>query len=303
MLTIQRILCPVDFSPHARHALDYAVGVARWYGARILALHVSPLDVPVGEITPWAASPTVRTTGVGTEALEAMLGTFVDAEAAPGVAIETSIVEGPIAGEIVAQGRRHDADLIVIGTHGRSGFKRLILGSVTEKVLRTADSPVMTVPPSAPEAVPIVPGLFTRILCPTDFSRASARAVQWALAFAQESNAELLLLHVFEHAIGIEQEGFPKPALAAYRRDYEEWAVARLHQEVPESARTWCRVVELSRAGSAHREILQVAAERACDLIVMGVGRHRDLADRIFGSTTQHVVPTAVCPVLSVAEE
>lgn len=303
MLSIDRILCPVDFSPHARRALDYAIGVARWYEAGIIALHVSPLDVPVGEITPWSPAPTVHTSGVGTAALNAMLETFVDAEAAPGVVIETEVVEGPVAGEVVTQSWRHNADLIVIGTHGRSGFKRLLLGSVTEKVLRTAGCPVMTVPPSAPEAVPIAPGLFTRILCPTDFSPASERALRWALAFAQESNAELLLVHVFEQAIGVEQEGFPKSALAAYRREYQEWAVARLHQQIPESARTWCRVSELTRSGSAHQEILQVAAERACDLIVMGVGRHRDLADRVFGSTTQHVVRAAVCPVLSVGEE
>jgi nucleotide-binding universal stress UspA family protein len=302
MLAINRILCPVDFSPPSRRALDYAIGIARWYGAKITALHVSPIDVPVGEITPWGPGPTVQTTGLGAQALREMLARFVAAEAGQGVEIDTKVAEGPVADEIATHSRLHDADLIVIGTHGRSGFRRLILGSVTETVLRTASCPVMTVPPAAPEAVPMAAGLFKKILCPTDFSPASEHSVRWGLAFAQEADAELLLLHAFEHTVGVEDESFPRSALAAYRRDYQAWAVRRLHDQVPESAKNWCRVTELTRVGSAHREILQAAAEHACDLIVLGVGRHRDLADRIFGSTTQQVVRAAACPVLSVGE-
>ena len=302
MLAINRILCPVDFSPPSRRALDYAIGIARWYGARITALHVSPIDVPVGQITPLGPAPTMHTSGLGAEALREMLVRFVEAEAAQGVVIDTHVAEGPVADEVATHGRLHDSDLIVIGTHGRSGFRRLILGSVTEKVLRTAGCPVMTVPPAAPEAVPVAPGLFKKILCPTDFSAASGNSVRWGLAFAQEADAELLVLHVFEHTVGVEDESFPRSALAAYRRDYQAWAVGRLHDQVPESAKSWCRVTELTRVGSAHREIVQAATEHACDLIVLGVGRHRDLADRIFGSTTQHVVRAAACPVLSVGE-
>jgi nucleotide-binding universal stress UspA family protein len=302
MITVDRILCPVDFSPHARRALDHAMALARWYGAKLTVLHVSAIDLPVGAITPWASPPEVHTSGIGRYALQDMLTTFVRAEAAPGVIIETEVVEGLVADEIVTQARVRGADLVVVGTHGRSGFRRLLLGSVTEKVLRTAACPVLTVPPAAPDAVPISAGLFKKIVCPTDFSPASGQSLRWALAMAEEADAEVLVLHVFEHTVAVEHESFPRSTLADYRRAYEQWALARLHEEVPDAARNWCTVRELTAAGSAHREIVRLAATENCDLIVMGIGRSRGLVDRVVGSTTQHVVRAATCPVLSVVE-
>jgi nucleotide-binding universal stress UspA family protein len=302
-ISIHRILCPVDFSPFSRRALDHAIALARWYHATVHVLHVSPLDVPVGVVTPWASPPDVHTSGIDPESLRTMLRSFAQAEGAAGVAVESEVVEGPVADEIVAQTRLRGADLVVMGTHGRSGVKRLVLGSVTEKVLRAAACPVLTVPAAVPEAVPIAAGLFKRILCPTDFSPASRRSLQWALALAEEADAELCVLHVFEHTVAVEHETFPRSTLAAYRRAYEQWALERLHDEVPVAARSWCTVRELTAVGSAHREIVRLAAERHCDLVVMGVGRSRDLADRLVGSTTQQVVRGAACPVLSVIED
>ena len=88
------------------------------------------------------------------------------------------------------------ADLIVIGTHGRSGFERLMLGSVAEKVLRKAACPVLTVPAHAPDAVPREAGSVRRILCPVDFSSSSEDALEYALAsLAQEAHARLTVLH------------------------------------------------------------------------------------------------------------
>ena len=303
MITIDRIVCPVDFSPHARRALDHAMAIARWYGAQLTVLHVSALNVPVGAITPWASPPEVHTSGINRYAVHDMLRGFVRAEAAPGVVIDTDVIEGPVADEIITQAKLRGANLVVMGTHGRSGVRRLLLGSVTEKVLRAAACPVLTVPPAVPDAVPISAGLFKRILCPTDFSPASTRSLRWGLAMAEEADADVLVLHVFEHTVAVEHESFPRSTLAEYRRAYEQWALDRLHDEVPEAARNWCTVRELTAAGSAHREIVRLAAEEACDLIVMGIGRSRGLVDRVVGSTTQHVVRAATCPVLSVVED
>jgi nucleotide-binding universal stress UspA family protein len=300
MLQIDHILCPVDFSAPARRALDYAVGIARWYGARITALHVCPIEVPIGRITPLTAGTAVSPSGMSAEAWGRMLADFVGAERAEGVVIATEVVEGPVWQEIAAQARLQAADLVVLGTHGRSGFQRLLLGSVTERLLREVDCPVLTVPPGAPEAVPIAAGVFKSILCPTDFSPASDQAVRWGLALAQEADAEFNVLHVFEHAPEVDHETFPRSRLADYRHDYKAWAAARLHEAVPESARSWCTVREFIRAGSAHREITAAASEEGCDLIVMGIGKSRDMTDRVFGSTTQQVVRSATCPVLTV---
>ncbi|HEX4934679.1 MAG TPA: universal stress protein, partial [Gemmatimonadaceae bacterium] len=201
-----------------------------------------------------------------------------------------------------AQAAVRAADLVVLGTHGRSGLERLMLGSVAERVLRIASCPVLTVPRGAPEAAPIAPGIFKRILCPTDFSPASHQAMRWAIAFAQEADAELLVLHVFEALFAPEHDAFPRSALSAYRRAYEEWALGRLHETVPAPVRAWCRVRELTGVGSAHREIVHAAIANDCDVIVMGVGSVRGVGDRVFGSTTQQVVRTAECPVLTVRE-
>jgi nucleotide-binding universal stress UspA family protein len=304
VIEIKRILCPVDFSDFSRRALDYAVSLARWYEARVTALHVYPIGVPSAAMAPGAPAviEPIVLSAVDRELLEKELAAFVEAEQASGVAVDAELVEGRVWREIVARADALEADLMVLGTHGRSGFDRIVLGSVTEKVLRSAPCPVLTVPRAASDAVPIAPGLFKRVLCPTDFSPAAERAVRWAMSIAQEADAELFMLHVLEAAAPADLEGFPRSSLAAYRKEYEAWSLRRLQREIPEAARVCCTVRELTAAGSAHKEILRAAEEHGCDLIVMGVGRHRGVGDRLFGSTTQHVVRTAACPVLTVRE-
>lgn len=300
MIRISHILCPVDFSDFSRRALDYAIGVARWYGARVTALHVASAAAPLAGVAPEpAAMAPLGISAVDLAVLRARLEDFIDAESASGVLIHPLVTEGKTWQEISEQAGALRADLMVLGTHGRSGFERLLLGSVTERLLRVSTCPVLTVPRAAADAVPVAPGLFKRILCPTDFSPSSQKAMTWALAIAQESDAELFVLHVFELTASTEYEGFPRSTLAAYRDEYEGWCSERLRDAVPQSARTWCTVHELRATGAAHREILHAAERHHCDLIVMGVGGGRGLGDRVFGSTTQHVVRAAACPVLT----
>lgn len=304
MVEIKRIVCPIDFSDFSRRALDYAIAIARWYEAQVTAVHVHPVGVPPAAWAPGAPAviePIVLST-VDRELLTRELTAFVNAERAESVPVDIRVAEGSVWREILALVNTTAADLLVLGTHGRSGFERLLLGSVTEKILRAAPCPVLTVPHGAPEAVPIVPGLFKRILCAIDFSPTSSRAVTWAASLAQEADAELLLLHVLEAPVVTELEGFPPSGLEAYRRDYEQWSGTRLREAVPETVRTSCTVKEVTSVGKVHREILRVAREHRSELIVMGVAGHRGVGDRVFGSTTQHVVRAAVCPVLTVRE-
>lgn len=287
MLTITRVVCPVDFSELSRRALDYAVGIARWYGARLSVLHVAPVAMPVPAM---AGMPgvfeTVAVPPVDPEALRAQLAAFIEAEHADGVAFESTVLYGQVWREIVERERALHADLLVLGTHGRSGVERLLLGSVAEKLLRASTCPVLTVPRVAGRALPSQPGLFKRILCPTDFSPASDAALRWALSFAQEADADLLLLHVLEN-------GRAHSPVA-----YTDWAQRRL-REVGSSLPAYCKVHELVVAGEPQRVILDTCVDWDCDLIVMGVGERRDLGDRLFGSTSQHVVRSATCPVLT----
>ena len=301
MTKINRILCPIDFSEFSRRALDHAMAIARWYDAQVLAVHVHALGIPVALApgAPVIVEP-ILMSEVDRAQVARELSAFVDAERATGVRVDTRVVEGTAWREIIAEATAADADLIVLGTHGRSGFERLLLGSVTEKIVRTAPCPVLTVPHAAPDAVPIAPGLFKRILCPIDFSTTSQAALQWAASLAQEADAELLLLHVLETPMATEFDAFPRSGLAAYRRDYEEWSLEQLQRALSNAVRTNCTVNELMSTGIVHREIVRVAREHASELIVMGVAGHRGVGDRVFGSTSQHVVRSAACPVLTV---
>lgn len=103
-----------------------------------------------------------------------------------GATPEILVEEGDPARRIAAQAERIPADLLIMGTHGRGGFERLFLCSVTEKVLRTARCPVLTVPPPAARA-PAGPVLYKTILCPLDFSDSSMRALEYALSLAKEA--------------------------------------------------------------------------------------------------------------------
>src|SRR5688572_20020691 len=212
MIEIRDILCPIDFSDYSRRALDHAIAIARWYKSTVTVLQVfSPAPVAAFGPGPVVFEPIVLTP-VDRDQLLADTKAFAETESAPGVVIEAVIREGNTAGEILEQATSMKADLLVIGTHGRSGFERLLLGSVAEKVLRKASCPVLTVPTQSPAAVPAGPVLYRRILCPVDFSDASLNALKYATSMAQEADGQLTVLHViadeFENAADMASMGF-----------------------------------------------------------------------------------------------
>ena len=300
MIEIQRILCPIDFSDHSRRALDHAIAIARWYTSTVTVLHVFPSAqvAPVGPgpvvVEPIFLSPVDR------DKLLADTKAFAATESAPGITMETAVREGSVAAEILEHAETIKANLLVIGTHGRSGFERLLLGSVAERVLRKARCPVMTVPSRLPDAMPAGPVLYKRILCPVDFSDASWHALKYAISMAQEADGELAILHVIGHELEhtSDIEFATGMTVGDFLKDREETLRQRLREAVA-SASESCRADSLIAHGKPWREVLRVAAERQSDLIVMGV-QGRGAADILFfGSTTQHVVRDASCPVLT----
>lgn len=282
-IDIRRILCPTDFSAFSTRAFEHAVTLAAWYEAALTVLHVLPRAVvPASELAymgnPMLIDPALR------EAPWAELSSLVAPARAVGLHAEGELREGKPAAEVVRAAQDLHADLVVVGTHGRSGFQRWVLGSVAETVLRRAPCPVLTVPalaPARPDAM-----FFKRILCATDFSPASDAAVAFAASLAEEADACLLLVHVLDR---------PKDG-----HDFECAARARLRRALPAEARDWCRPEEIVMCGKAAPEILRLAAEREAGVIVMGV-HGRSLLDLMaFGSVTHQVVREAVCPVLTV---
>lgn len=300
-ITIRHILCPIDFSDESRRALDQAIALARWYEARLSVLHVHQLSAPVYGVSymgPEGLQPIVLTDLERQQLFEHLEAYVAGDRAAAHVKIETLLDETMnVPDTILSRARSSSADLIVLGTHGRSGFQRLVLGSVAEKVLRKACCPVLTVPPHAPGAVPRGIVSVQRILCPVDFSKSSGRVLEYAASLAQQAHARLTVLHVLELPSDLSE--FPQTGIAEYRNERFKQARTHLTEAVRTALPPTCPVDELLLAGRSHREILRVAAEQGTDLIAMGV-HGRGAADLMFfGSTTNHVVREATCPVLT----
>lgn len=295
MVTIDRILCAIDFSDFSLDALRHGLVLARWYSAQLTLFHVYPVpqllpvqtvavSVPASEADPDKVAEDVRR----------FCAPLLDAS---GQGADVVVRPGDPAREIRQEAERQQADLLILGTHGRSGFERLFLGSVTEKVLRSTRVPVLTIPPPVRE-----PGspLFKTILCPVDFSDASLRALEYALALAKEADARLILLHAIEDVLGdAAADTLGHLTVSEYYLHVERDAIARLRAAIPDDARVWSRPEERVVRGRAPHEILKVAAEEHVELVVMGV-QGRGVVDRlVFGSTTHRVIREARCPVLT----
>lgn len=291
VVEIKRILCPVDLSGLSRHALDHARSIAEWYKASVTIFHVYVVPQPLMPPVAVAIPPTEPAELA--EEVRRFSG-LTEASAEP--PMEIVVVEGSPVKEILRQIDKMSADLVVMGTHGRGGFAALFLGSVTEKVLRSTNVPVLTVPPPVERTGPVV---YKTILCPIEFSDPSTRALEYALTLAKESGARLLLLHVVELPVDGEFYEVPEFNLTEYRRQLEESARARLKSALPDEARVWCAPEERVISGKAYRAILDVAEQEKAEIIVMGVHGRGALHRRLFGSTTHHVIRAARCPVLT----
>lgn len=297
MLEIRRILCPVDFSDASQHALDHAVMIAGWYRARITALHVRHPAFLVEP--PILATDMGRSTAATLDEAESRLHQWLAPVRAAGVPCDVMATDGNTpAARIVELAERLEVDLIVLGTHGRSGFERLLLGSVTERVVRTARCPVVTVPPPT-VATSKLP--FKRVLCGVDFSEPSMAAYQVAVSLARESDSQLTLLHVLEFPAE-ERADITLPFdMAGYRAAVQADSTRRMMDLITDDVREWCTPSTRVAHGRPYEQLLAVAAETSADLIVLGIHGRNALDLMLFGSTTNQVIRRATCPVLTLA--
>lgn len=269
-MKIKTILCPTDFSETSRHAMEHAVTIAQWYGAKIIPLHV---EAPAHATVP------------------ALVGGG-DAEEPPRVKGAEIVYGSSPADAIAGFASAANADLIVIGTHGVGGFRHLILGSVTETLLRQVECPVLTVPPRA-QTVARVP--FRRLLCAVDFSASSIAALRLAVGLAEECDGILEVFHAVDEP-GEHQLFVPRPYDVHHHREMTDRHILEHLDRVllPISCdRVHARL--RTAQGKPETEILRAAD--GVDIIVMGVGRTSDVT---FGSTVNGVVRRARCPVLTV---
>ena len=300
MIDLHRILCPVDFSEPSLRALRHASAFAGWYEAALTALYVNP-TLPIearGDLGTFAVGSTAVLEERSTAVMQELRGFVKRAASDQTVDIELE-EEARIADAIVARATSLPADLIVMGTHGRTGIKRLLVGSVAERVLRTAPCPVMVVPPH--DVVPTETVSFRHIVCAIDFSDSSLAALRWAVSLAQETDAHLWLLHTIEvppelRASAVVTDTEVDELHASARAE----AMNRLRSLIPPRAAGFCSIETATATGEAAHAILRFAAEHRADLIVMGAQGHGAIDRLIFGSKTRDVVGGAACPVLTV---
>ncbi len=301
MIEIKRILCPTDYSEFSRHAFEQALLLARWYGAEVTALHVYAVPMAMVAIPGGATTVPVDHTAMAAVHMAEHLtemSRFIEAANTAGVKVDPLVLEGGVIDSIVEQAASLEADLIVMGTHGRSGFERLLLGSVTERVLRKAPCPVLTVPRRVTSAAPG----FKRILCPIDFSQPSTHALTYALSLAQEADARLTVVHVVELQLEPDTYQYRLLNVPEYRAQMVRAASEQMANALPDGVESYCAIEQTVITGKAYREILRLADEQHADLIVMGVHGRSVMDLLVFGSTTQHVVRQAPCPVLSIRQ-
>jgi len=299
MIQIKKILCPTDFSEFSHHALDVSLVLAKWYRSEVAVVHVIPKVLMPPQEFPYVQAPVA----VGTEERErafAELGQFVHKARESGITTEVVLEDGDPVPVILEFTKKLPADLIVLGSHGRSGVDRLLLGSVTEKLLRKSTVPVLTVPRALTASLPASEPPFKKILCPVDFSPPSLRALEFAFSLAEEADARLTLMNVLEWGPDSDLPDNMRAVVGEYRKIQEKEARERLQKLVPENARQFCDPEVVVVSGRPSREILDFASAHAVQLIVMGVHGRGALNLIVYGSQTQHVVREAACPVLTI---
>ncbi len=286
-IRIRNILFATDFSPAASTAVPYAIRLAHLFGAKLWALHISPPAInPMTDPNTWAGLQE-SADKKKVEQRRALLETF------PGLAPEISIVEGDLRTNFLATISENKIDLVVMGTHGRTGVSKFLLGSVAEEIFRTATCPILTVGPQIASEVRRS-ATISRILLATDFGPASETAAAHAVGLSWECKACLTVLHVEEE---LNASNFDHWA------EIEASALRRLEDLVPVEAACGCVPDYLVERGAPAERILEVAARQASNLIVLGIrpsATPRGAATHLPFATAHKVVSRATCPVLTV---
>lgn len=289
MFPITRILLPVDFSERAGHAARFAVPLAERFCSEIILLHVLPPQFEFGAIELGGAM-------LGDLALELQeqaaehLDRFASTKLG-GVPVRTLLLEGDPAREIVETARREAVGLIMMPTHGYGRFRRLLLGSVTAKVLHDADCPVWTAAhvetPGAPR------GDLKRILCAIDLGPSSARALQWSAELAAQFGAELTLVHAILE-LDPRTEGYHfSPEWRKFLAEAAQTEIAALQEKVGTQAEV------ILTSGPVAETVSEEARKSDADLLVIGRGVEAGILGRLT-SDAYGIIRQSPCPVVSV---
>jgi nucleotide-binding universal stress UspA family protein len=300
MRPFKHILCPVDFSDFSRRAVKVARGLAGDFEAQLHLFHV--LDIRA--FSPAEAALAPKIDAANRRRVEDQMARLAESEGlSPG---QVEIAEGLPHKAIVQKAEELPVDLVVMGTHGISGFERLLLGSVTEKVLHQVQVPLLAVSQKVPDSALAAEEKrrFQTVLVATDLGADAVETVEYALSLGMKYNSRTLILHVVPPPMA-----FFGPMEAPWMGSVEIEDVSdrlkkdshkRLEELIPERLRETCEPEFLVREGAPSATILDLARERDVDLIVVGAHGHGKSDLGWVGSTCHRVMRAAKCPVLAV---
>ncbi len=294
-LLISRILVATDFSVCARRAVDYGACMARAWSARVDLLHVVEMLRGL-EIDEPLVDPLLELRRKESERLLGDLTTGVKGE---GLGVEWHLCAGIPSEQIVQTALEQRADLIVVGTYGRTGLEHIMLGSTAERVIKLAPCPVLTVRVSGgdEEKGATMSPRIQHVLAPVDFSSPSLDALEYAIQLVDRFGARLSLIHVLEPIYFDLELGLGRIEQEVEMRTHWEAQLEGLAQVVKERGLAAGSVV---LGGIPSESILAYARAQACDLIVMGTHGRRGLTRLRYGSVAEAVLRQAPCPVLTV---
>lgn len=283
----RNILYATDFSTAAANAIPYVKRIAKHFEANLIALHVHP--PVVNPMTP----PEAWTADVEAQEARDQWHREDIARTFAGIPVEMQIEEGGIQDNLRAAIEKNNIDLVVLGTRGRTGLGKLVMGSVAEQIFRTATCPVLTVGPHV-DSSRGADGQIREILYATDFTSESQAAAEYAVSLAQEFQARLVLLHV------VPQQEANDLVMAS---DVVQSTKKLLQNLVPDEAKTWSKTEYYVEQGNPAEKILELAELRESDIIVLGVKPAQGVpgaATHLPIATVHKVVSHATCPVLTV---
>jgi nucleotide-binding universal stress UspA family protein len=295
---IKTIFCTTDISDFSNHSVSWGVALAREFRAKLFVCHVVdfPAAVTYGNGPIFFMDQQSQAMDNAHKQIKRLIG---DQQ----VRWEPLITIGHAGDEITRLAGEKGADLVISSTHGRSGLKRLILGSVTERLMRTLHCPLLVV--RGPEHdLNVLSGQrinFKKILVGCDFSEDSRLAFQYGLSLAQEFQSELHLVHVKESAVYAEWLKVSVDMEEVLYHALNDKIGEKLGKMIPEEASNWCKPTIGLLEGKPNEELIGYAKEHQISLIVLGA-RGQGLVERMFvGSTTDRVIRQGPCPVLSVS--
>lgn len=277
---LKNILFATDFSEASMKAFPYAAALGRKFGASVLACHVITPTALVAA-APQAAPELYE---AEREASEQQLAGVLHSPLLQGVEARSVLPSGILRDCLADEIGNNNIDLVVAGTHGRTGWRRLLLGSCAEEICRSATCPVLTVGPDLPS----MPIAFRRILVPTDLSEESLRSLPFVVRLATAYGAEVTVLHILPEEIAGNPEAgkLSQPVLKT---------MTHMFKPQLEPIKTEF-VIE---AGDTVETILRVAREKKVDLIAIGIRSAFMPGFNLKTSVAYRITAASYCPVLT----